>query len=107
MTYPANIEKALAYLQAADIPARYKKIAPIHNFLLQKDFAPPPVILSDSRTNAILFGIGGVIFWQIASLIMSLFLPLQHPPAPQIWPAHMAGNPEHTLNQHNHNGGLK
>ena len=85
MTYPANIEKALAYLQAADIPAHYKKIAPLHKFLWQKDIALPSVILADFRTNAILFGIGGVIFWQIASLIMSLFLPLQHPPTLAQW----------------------
>ena len=65
MTYPANIEKALAYLQAADIPAHYKKIAPLHKFLWQKDIALPPVILADFRTNAILFGIGGVIFFAV------------------------------------------
>ena len=82
MTYPATIEKTLTILQAADIPAYYKKIAPLHKFLWQKDIALPPVILADFRTNAILFGIGGVIFWQIASLIMSLFLPLQQP---QTW----------------------
>jgi hypothetical protein len=82
MTYSATIEKALAYLQAADIPAHYKKIAPLHKFLWQKDIALPSVILADFRTNAILFGIGGVIFWQIASLIMSLFLPM---PQPQTW----------------------
>lgn len=82
MPYLPTIEKTLTILQAADIPARYKKIAPLHKFLWQKDIALPPVILADFRTNAILFGIGGVIFWQIASLIMSLFLSM---PQPQTW----------------------
>ena len=69
MTYPATIEKALAYLQAADIPAHYKKIA------------LPPVILADFQTNAVGFGIGG----GVAFLLINLFLPLQHPPTLAQW----------------------
>ena len=81
MTYPATIEKALAYLQAADIPARYKKIAPLHKFLWRKGIAIPPVILADFQTNAVGFGIGG----GVAFLLINLFLPLQHPPTLAQW----------------------
>ncbi len=33
MSYPPSIEKALAYLQAADIPEQYKKVMPWQKFL--------------------------------------------------------------------------
>lgn len=81
MTYPATIEKTLTILQAADIPAYYKKIAPLHKFLWQKDIALPPVILADFQTNAVGFGIGG----GVAFLLINLFLPLQHPPTLAQW----------------------
>ncbi len=67
-----SIEKALAYLQAAD-PGALQKIAPLHKFLWQKIFLPSVILAADFRSNAILFGIGGFTFWQIASLIMSLY----------------------------------
>lgn len=79
---PGNHRKSPGLSASRRHPGALQKIAPLHKFLWQKDIALPPVILADFRTNAILFGIGGVIFWQIASLIMSLFLPM---PQPQTW----------------------
>jgi hypothetical protein len=78
MATPANLEKALAYLQAADIPAHYKKLAPLQKILWKKGIAVPPAILADFKTNAISFGIINGIIW----LLLNLLIPLNNPQTP-------------------------
>jgi hypothetical protein len=78
MPYLPTIEKALAYLQAADIPAYYKKITPFQKILWRKGIAIPPTILADFKSNALIFGISGGIAW----LLVHAILPLQQP---QTW----------------------
>lgn len=48
MSYPASIEKAFAYLQAADIPKYLKnrKILYVHRMFWKKGIALPPPVLS-------------------------------------------------------------
>ena len=75
MTTPANLEKALAYLQAADIPAHDKKITPLQKSLWKKGITIPPAILADFKTNAISFGILNGNFW----LLFNLLIPLNNP----------------------------
>lgn len=71
MSYPASIAKALAYLQTADIPENYKKIAPIDRFLCQKGIIIKPAIVADFISNAIFHGISGGVGWLLASLIFT------------------------------------
>ena len=78
MATPANLEKALAYLQAADIPAHDKKITPLQKILWKKGITVPPAILADFKTNAISFGILNGIIW----LLFNLLIPLNNPQTP-------------------------
>ena len=61
MTYPASIEKALAYLKAADIPKYLKneRMWFVHRVFWKLDIAFPPAILASFPINFIYFGING------------------------------------------------
>ena len=71
MSYPPSIEKALAYLQAADIPEQYKKVMPWQKFLWRKGIAAQPVILASFLYNALSFGIPGTILTAIILRIIN------------------------------------
>ena len=71
MSYPASVAKALAYLQAADIPEHYKKIPPWYKFLWRKGIAAQPVILASFIYNALSFGIPGAILTEIILRIIN------------------------------------
>ena len=63
MTYPASIEKALAYLKAADIPKYLKneKMWCVRRVFWKLDIACPPAILASFSVNFIYFGIIGTL----------------------------------------------
>lgn len=63
MTYPASVEKALAYLKAADIPKYLKneKMWFVHRVFWKLDIAFPPAILASFSVNFIYFGIIGTL----------------------------------------------
>ncbi len=72
MSYPASVAKALAYLQAVDIPEHYKKIPPWYKFLWRKGVIAQPVILASFLYNALFFGIVGSI---LTAIIMRIINP--------------------------------
>ena len=63
MTYPASIEKALAYLKAADIPKYLKneKMWFVHRVFWKLGISFPPAILASFSVNFIYFGIIGTL----------------------------------------------
>ena len=74
MTYPPAIEKALAYLQAKDIPDEFKndKMWYAHKFFWKRGIALPPTILADFSVNTLYFGIYGMLMYFPVSLITGL-----------------------------------
>lgn len=63
MLYPPSIEKALAYLKAADIPNYLKneKMWFMHKAFWKLGIAFPPAILASFSVNFIYFGIIGTL----------------------------------------------
>ena len=63
MSYPPSIEKALAYLKAADIPNYLKneKMWFMHKAFWKLGIAFPPAILANFSVNFIYFGIIGTL----------------------------------------------
>ena len=63
MSYPPSIEKALAYLKAADIPNYLKneKMWFVHRVFWKLGIAFPPAILANFSVNFIYFGIIGTL----------------------------------------------
>ena len=63
MPYPPSIEKALAYLKAADIPnyLKNKKMWFMHKAFWKLGIAFPPAILANFSVNFIYFGIIGTL----------------------------------------------
>lgn len=57
MSYPASIEKALAYLQTKDIPKGYRKHPWFYRWLWKKGIEIPPPLLSGFFTNMLIFGL--------------------------------------------------
>ena len=57
MSYPASIEKALAYLQTKDIPKGYRKHPWFYRWLWKKGIEIPPPLLSGLFTNMLIFGL--------------------------------------------------
>lgn len=63
MSYPPSIEKALAYLKAADIPNYLKneKMWFVHKAFWKLGIAFPPAILANFSVNFIYFGTIGTL----------------------------------------------
>ena len=63
MSYPPSIEKALAYLKAADIPNYLKneKMWFVHRVFWKLGISFPPAILASFSVNFIYFGIIGTL----------------------------------------------
>ena len=72
MSYPASIEKAFAYLQAADIPKYLKnrKILYVHRMFWKKGIALPPPVLASFIVNTIYFAMTGWIMFIPVLLII-------------------------------------
>ena len=55
MSYPASIEKALAYLQTIELPEAYRKHPWFYRLLWKKGIALPPVLLAGFFTALAIF----------------------------------------------------
>lgn len=79
MSYPPSIEKALAYLKAADIPNYLKneKMWFVHRVFWKLGISFPPAILASFPVNFIYFGIiGTIILLSVPLLFIYLWVVL-------------------------------
>ncbi len=70
MSYPPSIEKALAYLQAIEMPKGYRKHPWFYRLLWLKGIALPPVLLAGFFTNMIISGLISGFFSTLAILFL-------------------------------------
>jgi len=76
MSYPPSVEKALAYLKAADIPKFLKneKWWFVHRFFWRHGIALPPAILANFAFNFVYFGINSIPIFLSTPLIFLYML---------------------------------
>ena len=70
MSYPASIEKALAYLQAIELPEAYRKHHWFYRLLWKKGIALPPVLLAGFFTNMLVNGLIAGFFTALAIFLL-------------------------------------
>ena len=70
MSYPASIEKALAYLQTIELPEAYRKHHWFYRLLWKKGIALPPVLLAGFFTNMLVNGLIAGFFTALAIFLL-------------------------------------
>ena len=70
MSYPASIEKALAYLQTIELPEAYRKHPWFYRLLWKKGIALPPVLLAGFFTNMLVNGLIAGFFTALAIFLL-------------------------------------